>query len=253
MAIPPGAVRGISFDYGHVLAGIDVAELCLRLSRDSAAKPSADAVRAAMPAAYRAHDDAIAAGRGHEAGWRALMSTLVAAAGSHPSEAACDAAVERLWQAQPTSNLWRDVPQAARDLLESLARAGVPMAITSNSEGRVAELLEQVGVARFFGATLDSGLLGFAKPDRRIFALAAEKLGLPLDAIVHVGDSESADVVGARAAGMYAIRFDGFVPGAQARPTEADARVSTFAELTEVLSSALGVRLRGPSVESPRE
>lgn len=236
MPIPPGAVRGISFDYGHVLAGLDLQELRHRLG-DGA---SIDALQEAMPAAYRAHDDAIASGRGHEGGWRALMATLVDAGGAHPDPRDRDAMIDELWRAQPTRNLWRAVPDEARALLDRLSRAGVPMVITSNSEGRVAELLTEVGIAHHFPTILDSGVLGFAKPDRRIFVRAAEALSVPIDAMVHVGDSEAADVVGAHRAGAFAVRFDGFVPGAETRPTEADARVSTFAALTEVLGAALG-------------
>lgn len=238
MAIPDGAVRGISFDYGHVLGALDLDELARRFDGPV---PNIGALEAAMPAAYRAHDEAIAAGRGHEGGWRALMSTLVAAAGTLPTEAARDEMVERLWRAQPTHNLWRRVPDDARQLLERLSQARVPMVITSNSEGRVLELLTEVGLVGYFTAVLDSGLLGFAKPDPRIFVLAAEKLGVPLEAMVHIGDSEAADVIGARRAGAFAIRFDGFVPGAEARPTDADVRVSTFADLTSTLERVLSV------------
>ncbi|MBI2395039.1 MAG: HAD family hydrolase [Deltaproteobacteria bacterium] len=175
------------------------------------------------------------------------MATLVAAGGSHPDEASRAAAVEALWRAQPARNLWRDVPNEARALLDDLGRAGVRMVITSNSEGRVAALLEEVGIAHHFVAILDSGVLGFGKPDRRIFARAAEALGAPLDAIMHIGDSEAADVLGARAAGAFTVRFDGFVPGADARPTMADVRVSSFTALRETLSVALDLDLSARS------
>lgn len=231
MAIANGAVRGISFDYGHVLGGLDLEELRGRLALTQ------DAVRLmrdAMPAAYQAHDAAIARGEGHEAAWRALMDALLAAA--HVADR--DASIDALWRAQPTRNLWRFVPDEARVLLAELTRRGVPMVITSNSEGRVAELLEEVSIAHHFVAVLDSGVLGIAKPDRRIFERAASLLGLPLADIVHVGDSEAADIVGALSAGARAIRFDGFVPGAELRQTVADARASTFSELSALLFNA---------------
>lgn len=238
MSLPARSIQGISFDYGHVLAGLDLGELRSRLG----GRVTVDALRKAMPAAYQAHDDAIAAGRGHEGGWRALVSTLLRRAGL---DERIDEEVEALWQAQPTKNLWRDVPEEARALLDRLSRAKVPMVITSNSEGRVAELLAEVGLAHHFPTILDSGRLGFGKPDRRIFALAAEKLGVPIGAMVHVGDSEAADVIGAHQAGAKALRFDGFVPGASSRPTEADARASTFPELSRLLEQALVVSLAG--------
>lgn len=233
MAIEKGAVLGISFDYGHVLGGLDLEELRTRLELTQ------DAVRVmrdAMPSAYHAHDVAIARGEGHEAAWRALMETVLTAA-DVPDPAA---AVDALWRAQPTRNLWRFVPDEARALLEELSRRRVPMVITSNSEGRVAELLAEVSLAHYFtpDRILDSGVLGISKPDRRIFERAASALGLPLAHIVHVGDSEEADVVGAKAAGARTIRFDAFVPGAADRPTIADARASTFSELSTLLLKA---------------
>jgi HAD superfamily hydrolase (TIGR01549 family) len=217
--------KAISFDYGHVLGGLDLGELARRIDRARAP------LDAALPEAYDAHDRAIAEGRGHEAGWRALMRTLLEAAKADDLEASID----RLWRAQPTRNLWRHVPAEARAMLRQLSERGVPMTVTSNSEGRVRELLEEVGIAHHFVAILDSGLLGFAKPDPRIFSLAAETLGVPVEDVVHVGDSEAADVVGAKNAGALAVRFDAFLPRAGGRPTVADARAGTFEELIVIL------------------
>ncbi len=232
MALLAGSVRGISFDYGHVLGALDLDELRARLRVGEVAVST---MRAAMPTAYRMHDEAIARGEGHEAGWRALMDTLLEAAGVTDRAAV----VDRLWAQQPARNLWRHVPDEARALLDELSATGVPMVITSNSEGRVRELLEEVGIAGHFSTILDSGVLGFAKPDRRIFERAAAALAIPLDAMVHIGDSEAADIVGARRAGARTIRFDAFVPGAAERPTVADVRVSSFPELRAHLFAAL--------------
>jgi putative hydrolase of the HAD superfamily len=149
--------------------------------------------------------------------------------------------VEALWDRQPSSNLWRFVPQEARALLAELEVRGVPMVITSNSEGRVAELLEEVGIAVHFLRILDSGRLGFGKPDRRIFALAHASLGVAMEEMVHVGDSEKADIAGAKDAGASAIRFDAFLPFADSA-SRADTVATTFAELRAALFDALGIR-----------
>lgn len=228
-------MRGVSFDFGHVLVGLDVDELGGRLGARTD-RVDLEALRAAMPHAYARHDEVVAEGGGHEAGWRALVRTLVVAGA--PALADADAMVEALWRAQPTRNLWRHVPAGARAMLEALAARGVPMVITSNSEGHLLALVQELGLERFFRRVLDSGVLGFAKPDRRIFALAAEALDAPLDAVVHVGDSESADVAGAIAAGMMAIRFDGFVPGASARPTRAHLRLDEHTALLAALEAS---------------
>jgi putative hydrolase of the HAD superfamily len=248
MALPRGSVRGVSFDYGHVLGGIDLDELARRIAAHGPAA-SVPRIRESMPDAYRAHDAAIARGEGHEAGWKALMGHMVGAGvgafGGAPGVGVIDSVhltgiVQALWDRQPQSNLWRFVPDEARALLLDLDARGVPMVITSNSEGRVAELAEEVGIARHFRRILDSGRLGFGKPDRRIFDLARESLAVPMEAMVHVGDSEKADVIGAKDAGALAIRFDAFLPFA-GPDSRADVVAKTFAELRVALFEALGL------------
>lgn len=251
MAIPSGAVRGVLFDYGNVIGSIDHDDLARRIQGAGGAG-DAQATRGVLAAGYRAHDAAITAGASHDVAWRAMIATLVRAgwgsdrtapAATPPDVAAAvDTLVETLWEDQPTRNLWRAVSDEARELLADLQAADVPMAVVSNSEGRARETLAEVGVARFFVEIVDSGAVGVSKPDPAIFALAAEALGVPPAALVHVGDSESADVVGAHAAGAYAIRFDGLVPNA-GTPTAADARADSYEELRGLLADALGVAL----------
>ena len=167
------------------------------------------------------------------------MATLVRASSPARSAARQAQIVEALWRAQPTRNLWRYVPAEVPPLLAAIGAAGIAMVVTSNSEGRAAELLAEDDLARHFVAIVDSGVIGVSKPDKRIFEAAAAKVGVPLSSIVHVGDSESADVVGAKEAGAYAIRFDRFVPGSEHAPTIADARALTYPELRAHLAHAL--------------
>ena len=228
------AADGVSFDFGHVLVGLDLDELAARL------RPHATdlvAVRAAFPKAYAAHDAIVADGQGHEAGWRALMRVLVTSAATLPDP---DATVDALWRAQPTKNLWRHVPATARTVLEALAARDIPMVITSNSEGHLGALVDELGLTRFFRRVLDSGALGISKPDPRMFALAAKTLDVSLARMVHVGDSEAADIVGARDAGALAIRFDGFVEGARHRPTRAHLRVDDHPTLLQEILRLTG-------------
>ena len=171
MAIPRGAVRGVSFDYGHVLGTIDLDELARRIGLHGfCAAPAL--LDAGMADAYRAHDAAIARGEGHEAGWLALMGALVRAGTGSEDDVHTACIANALWAQQPESNLWRQVPDEARALARDLEAHGVPMVITSNSEGRLAELAQTANIAAHFRAILDSGRLGFAKPDARIFDLA---------------------------------------------------------------------------------
>ena len=238
MALARGSVRGVSFDYGHVLGGIDLEELVRRIERNGF-DAKKQAIAEAMPEAYRAHDAAIARGEGHEAGWKALMGHMVAS-GSGRDARSCESVVDALWDQQPISNLWRFVPHEVRALLTALDAHGVPMVVTSNSEGRVAELAEEVGISKHFKHIFDSGRLGFGKPDRRIFELAQAGLGVAMHEMVHVGDSETADIVGAKDAGARAIRFDAFLPWASGE-SRADAVAKTFDALRTMLFDALAI------------
>ena len=247
MPIPPGSLDGVLLDYGNVIGGVD----CVTIAADVRAAGGAGDVEAAMavePAAYRAHDRAMYGGAGHAQAWDVMLRTLVDAAWGSELDGTQErraAVVAELWRRQPERNLWRRILPEARELVGDLHAAGVPLGIVSNSEGKIAELLAELGLADRFTVIVDSGVAGVSKPDPRIFGLAAEGLGLPLGRLVHVGDSEPADVGGARAAGAYAIRFDGVV--ANPEPTTADARADSYPELRALLASGLGL----PTLATP--
>src|SRR2546428_21155 len=85
-------------------------------------------------------------------------------------------------------------------LLSRLSRR-YRLGIVSNFYGNLATVCEEAGIRRLFGVVIDSGRVGYVKPDSRIFHRAVEELGLtPADA-TFVGDSLSRDMAGARAAG----------------------------------------------------
>ncbi len=200
-ARPPALA--VTFDFGQTLCELDCSLLAERLAERGIAA-GASPLEAGVTEAWRAYDAAIAAGLGGHP-WKKLMDRLLASAGvTEPSRSA---AVDWLWTEQPRRNLWRRPIAGMIELCRELAGAGVPLGVISNSEGRLAELIAEVGWAGDFGAVADSGRLGMEKPDTPIFRWTAERLGTPLDRIVHVGDSWGADVDGARRAGMRAIRF----------------------------------------------
>lgn len=193
----------VSFDFGHTLAELDPVMLALRAG-ERGASVTPEQVRAALPGAWRAYDEAIAAGLGGHP-WKLLMHRLLQDA--IRDEPARQALVDWLWTEQPRKNLWRQPLPGMIDLVRDLGRAGVPVAVLSNSEGRLAELVDELGWGAHFVAIADSGRLSFEKPDRRIFEWTAERLGVSADRVVHVGDSWQADILGALGAGMRAVWF----------------------------------------------
>jgi putative hydrolase of the HAD superfamily len=76
--------------------------------------------------------------------------------------------------------------------------------LTNGAKGSLATL-EARGVARRFDDVVASGDVGLAKPDPRVFRLAAERLGVEPRACAFVDDMER-NVAGAREAGLLAHR-----------------------------------------------
>lgn len=74
------------------------------------------------------------------------------------------------------------------------------------------QLLAKLGVLDFFDATVFSNEVGYRKPDRRIFEMAAKGLGARPSNLVHVGDNPEADIWGAKCAGLRALHFQRDVP-----------------------------------------
>lgn len=195
----------VTFDFGQTLCDLDTSLLSRRLAERGLAL-EAGRLEAAVPAAWLAYDAAIAAGHGGHP-WKILMARLLELAGAPPDPAR--AAVDWLWTEQPAHNLWRRPIEGMIELTRALRAAGVPVGVVSNSEGRLRELIEELGWSGDFLCVADSGKLGMEKPDPAIFHLAAAELGVPAGAVVHVGDSFGADVRGALGAGMRAVWFRG--------------------------------------------
>ena len=91
--------------------------------------------------------------------------------------------------------------------LQSLESAGLKLAVVSNWDDRLIPLLDKLGLATYFDEIIVSAVHGAHKPDPSIFDLAAEKLGVPISRLLHVGDSLREDVNGALSSGASALRI----------------------------------------------
>jgi putative hydrolase of the HAD superfamily len=97
-----------------------------------------------------------------------------------------------------------------------LAQDGIPLGIVSNAHGQVEEALCRSGICQVgegpltsVRCVIDSGVVGIAKPDPRIFDFALDHFeGVARDRVGYVGDTVTMDVAGARAAGLYPILVD---------------------------------------------
>jgi putative hydrolase of the HAD superfamily len=232
----PGSLA-VTWDFGQTLADLDPVFLSQKLA-EKGFRIGADALDAAVPAAWGAYNRAVKGGAGGHP-WKTFMRAVLSGAGLAPE--AVEPMTDFLWDDQPARNLWRRPVPGMMELVRELGAAGVPQGIVSNSEGRLAELVAELGWASDFRAIADSGKLGMEKPARGIFDWCAERLGVETSAVVHVGDAHAVDVDGAVAAGMRAIWFRG-TKGADPRP-----EVATCGSASEVRDAlaAWGVTARG--------
>ena len=109
------------------------------------------------------------------------------------------------------SGVWRNLPDvvfipANLELVRRL-RPRYRIGMVANSRGTVEDRLRRHGVRELFDVVVDSGVVGVAKPDQRIFRLALTRLGLPPEECVFVDDKQ-ANVEAAEAVGMHGVLFD---------------------------------------------
>jgi len=107
-----------------------------------------------------------------------------------------------------TTGLWARPMEGARGTLDALGAMGLRRAAVSNSDGRAEAHLVSCGVRDGIEFVVDSQLVGVEKPDPGIFRIALERLGLPPERTLYVGDIRSVDEAGSHAAGMHFVLLD---------------------------------------------
>jgi putative hydrolase of the HAD superfamily len=131
-------------------------------------------------------------------------------------------------------NLWRRVPEGLPEALRVARSMGLRLGIVSNSEGRLPQLFEHVGLGDAFELIVDTAIEGVRKPDPEIFRRALERMGVAPVRALYAGDIPSVDVDGAHDAGLHAVLVDpfGFYPEHRSSP-----RFASVAELVDSLSA----------------
>jgi FMN phosphatase YigB (HAD superfamily) len=95
-------------------------------------------------------------------------------------------------------------------------------------------VLEDAGLAGSVEIMIDSGCVGIAKPDPRIFQLALERLRLPPEQAIFIGDSYERDMMPSAQLGLKTIWLKGPNPRVPEHATPVDAVITRLSEL-EVL------------------
>lgn len=86
-----------------------------------------------------------------------------------------------------------------------LREAGYKVGIATNGGARQIEKIRACGLDELVDAVCVSGLVGFAKPDPRIFRAVADRCGTPLEGAWVVGDRPDSDIAGAISIGARSV------------------------------------------------
>jgi putative hydrolase of the HAD superfamily len=146
---------------------------------------------------YRAHHDEASSW----AGLKDLRRRCAAVVQQHLDTALPLGDVEDALLAAIRFHAYPEVPAA----LGRLRAAGARLAVVSNWDVSLHDVLERTQLRALVDAVVISAELGAAKPDPAIFRAALDRLGASAADAMHVGDSVEHDVEGARAAGLRAV------------------------------------------------
>lgn len=192
-------------DAGNTVAFLDVGVVA-GVVRAQGERVDAEVLAKVEGRAKRRYEELMARGGSHEEGWGLYLATLLEEGGLTPTRAR--AMIAPLRREHDVFNLWRRVPEGLDRALERIRASGVRVGIVSNSEGKLPELLERIGIARHFESIVDSHHEGVRKPDPEIFRRALARANVAADRAIYLGDIPGVDVVGANAAGIAAVLVD---------------------------------------------
>jgi FMN phosphatase YigB (HAD superfamily) len=137
---------------------------------------------------------------------------------------------DQLVAAIRNSGNWDIIPPGTAEKLHAIGEH-YEIAVISNADGKIENVLQRCGIAHCFRTITDSGLVGYEKPHPEIFRQALKIMNAVPEESLYVGDVYSVDYLGATGAGMQAMLMD--VP--RAYRDKGVPRVETLKELQVVL------------------
>jgi HAD superfamily hydrolase (TIGR01509 family) len=122
--------------------------------------------------------------------------------------------------------------EGVREALEEVRRAGWSIAVITNGNRRTQPAkLAAAGIEPLVDAVVISSHEGFAKPDPRVFRLAAERAGTTLEGAWVIGDDLRQEIAGAAKLGLRSIWLN--PKGRQPTP-DVDLEAATFPEAVDL-------------------
>uniref|UniRef100_A0A8C8XK70 Haloacid dehalogenase-like hydrolase domain-containing protein 3 n=1 Tax=Panthera leo TaxID=9689 RepID=A0A8C8XK70_PANLE len=104
------------------------------------------------------------------------------------------------------------VLEGAEATLRECRKRGLRLAVVSNFDRRLEDILMGLGLREYFDFVLTSEASGWPKPDPRIFREALRLAQVEPAMAAHIGDSYPCDYKGARAVGMHSFLVVGPEP-----------------------------------------
>ncbi len=153
---------------------------------------------------YPAHPDGDAAER---AWWRRVVDATATAAGIDPAAPAFAPCFRDLFHHYARGDAWTVFPEVPA-ILEELRATGARMAVVSNFDLRLHQVLDELRLTRHFDLILTSACVRARKPSPLLLRAALSHFHTPPALARLVGDSGTADGGAARAAGIPAYILD---------------------------------------------
>lgn len=132
-------------------------------------------------------------------GWKDLVRQTFDGVHSEP-----DKFFDQLYRRFEEPDAWRIFGDVV-PTLEFLRDRGLKLAVISNWDERLRPLLQRLGLAVYFQEITLSIEVGATKPSPAIFEYTLQKLNLPAEKVLHIGDSQREDYLGPQALGMTAL------------------------------------------------
>jgi putative hydrolase of the HAD superfamily len=186
-------IQAVLFDYGGVVGRLDREEMARLEEKYGLPRGGFWHALFEIPAWHE-----VEVGRGSEREWlRGAVDKLYELAG-RPIPG-----IRQDWH-----HIWKGIDEEVVALARKL-RARYKVGMISNATKNLEEVLQNHhGIIELFDVVINSARVGLAKPDVRIYQLAADRLGVPVSACVFTDDLAH-NIEGARAAGMQAFQFQG--------------------------------------------
>jgi FMN phosphatase YigB (HAD superfamily) len=196
-------VRAIFFDVGNTLLFPNRSKMLAPIASDR--HPTLAEWQARERRTKREFDQGMQSGKVDHSFWWIFHSSLLKDIGENAS--AREALLPELVRNTQNSANWDQILPGTCEALKRIGQ-NFRIAVISNADGKIEQVLSRCGIADCFESITDSGIIGIEKPRREIFEAALEAMKARAEESLYIGDVYSVDYVGARDAGMQAVMFD---------------------------------------------